>query len=278
LETTRALSQAGATVVVGARDLKKAERQLSGIDRIEIIELDLAEPDSVDRFAETFLRSHSSLDFLINNAGIMRTPTLMKNSRGHELQFATNHLGHFQLTARLLPSLQRTGNARVVSLSSIGHRYGAVNLKDPDYNTRAYDKALAYGESKTANSLFAVELDRRGREQGIRAFAVHPGGVLTDLVRYLTDDELKVWGITRVNGDLVAPVSGYKTPAQGAATTLWCALSPQLENKGGVYCEDCDIAKIVSKDHAGFDGVRPWAVDKQTATALWELSERMIQA
>jgi len=163
----------------------------------------------------------------------------------------------------------------VVSLSSIGHRYGAVNLKDPDYNTRAYDKALAYGESKTANSLFAVELDRRGQEHGVRAFAVHPGGVLTDLVRYLTDDELKVRGITRVNGELVAPPAGYKTPVQGAATSLWCAVSPQLQDKGGVYCEDCDIARLVPNDYAGFDGVRSWAIDPQIAETLWELSEKM---
>jgi NAD(P)-dependent dehydrogenase (short-subunit alcohol dehydrogenase family) len=150
-----------------------------------------------------------------------------------------------------------------------------VNLKDPDYNTRPYDKALAYGESKTANSLIAVELDRRGQEHGVRAFSVHPGGVLTDLVRYLTDDELKVWGITRVNGKLVAPPSGYKTPAQGAATSLWCAVSPQLQDKGGVYCEDCDIARLVPNDYAGFDGVRPWATDTQIAKTLWELSETM---
>jgi NAD(P)-dependent dehydrogenase (short-subunit alcohol dehydrogenase family) len=277
LETTRALSQAGATVVIGARDLNKASQQLSGIDRVETIELDLAEPDSVDRFAEAFLRRHSNLDLLINNAGIMRTPTLMRNRRGHELQFATNHLGHFQLTKRLFPVLQTSGNARVVSLSSIGHRYGPVNLKDPDYHTRPYDKALAYGESKTANSLFATELDRRGHEHGIRAFAVHPGGVLTDLVRYLTDAELKVWGITRLNGKLVAPSSGYKTPEQGAATTLWCAVSPQLQDKGGLYCEDCNIARLVPNDYAGFDGVREWAIEPQTAKALWDLSERIIE-
>lgn len=276
LETTRALSQAGARVVVGARDLKKAGRQLSGMERVETIELDLAEPDSVDRFTEAFPRSHSHLDLLINNAGIMRTPTLMKNRCGHELQFATNHLGHFQLTYQLVHMLERTANARVVSLSSIAHRYGGVNLQDPDYNTRPYDKVLAYGASKSANSLFAVEMDRLGRPYGIRAFAVHPGGILTDLVRYFTDDELKAWGITRVNGRLVAPSTGYKTPAQGAATSVWCAVSPQLEDKGGVYCEDCDIARLVSEDSDSLDGVRPWAVDKENAKSLWNASVLMM--
>lgn len=275
LETTRVLSDAGAAILVGARDLKKAESNLSKIKNVEIIHLDLAEPESVDQFAAAVLKAHPVLDKLINNAGIMRPAMLERNSLGHELQFATNHLGHFQLTARLWDALRKGEQARVVTLSSIGHRYTGIDFSDPDFNLRPYDKAAAYGQSKTANALFSVELDQRGKQHGIRAFAVHPGGILTDLVRYLTDDELKTWGIYRESGVLKAPASGYKTVGQGAATTVWCAVSPQLKGKGGVYCEDCDMAELVPNESKALSGVRQWAVDRQTARRLWELSERL---
>jgi NAD(P)-dependent dehydrogenase (short-subunit alcohol dehydrogenase family) len=274
LETTRVLTKAGALVCVGAHDMTKARKNLANINKVEVTHLDLADPDSVDGFAETVIKSHKAIHLLINNAGIMRPPTLMRNTRGHELQFATNHLGHFQLTARLWPAI-KNAQARVVTLSSIGHRYSGVDLDDPNYLSRPYDKAAAYGQSKSANSLFSVELDCRGQEHGVRAFAVHPGGILTDLVRYLTDDELKAWGIVREHGVLKAPVSGYKSVAQGAATTMWCALSPQLAGKGGVYCEDCDISELVPDDSPFFSGVRSWAVDPPTARALWDLSEEL---
>jgi NAD(P)-dependent dehydrogenase (short-subunit alcohol dehydrogenase family) len=275
LETTRVLTKAGALVCVGARDMTKARNNLADTNHVEVIHLDLADPESVDRFADRVLTSHKAIHLLINNAGIMRPPTLMRNTRGHELQFATNHLGHFQLTARLWPAVKNAQWARVVTLSSIGHRYSAVDLDDPNYRSRAYDKAAAYGQSKTANSLFSAELDRRGQAYGVRAFAVHPGGILTDLVRYLTDEELNAWGITREGGVLKAPSSDFKSPAEGAATTMWCALSPQLAGKGGVYCEDCDIAELVPNDSPALSGVRQWAVDRPTAKALWELSERL---
>jgi NAD(P)-dependent dehydrogenase (short-subunit alcohol dehydrogenase family) len=254
LETTRVLTKAGAFVCVGAHDMTKARNNLANVNNVEVVHLDLADPESVDRFAEEVLNSHDVIHLLINNAGIMRPPTLMRNSRGYELQFAVNHLGHFQLTARLWPAVKNARGARVVTLSSIGHRYSGVDLDDPNYLSRPYDKAAAYGQSKTANSLFSVELDRRGKGHGVRAFAVHPGGILTDLVRYLTDDELK---------------------AQGAATTMWCSVSPQLAGKGGVYCEDCDIAELVLNDSPAFSGVRHWAVDPPTAKALWDLSEQL---
>jgi NAD(P)-dependent dehydrogenase (short-subunit alcohol dehydrogenase family) len=275
LETTRVLAKAGALVCVGAHDMTKARNNLANTNNVEVAHLDLADPESVDRFAERVRSSHNVIHVLINNAGIMRPPTLMRNVRGHELQFATNHLGHFQLTARLWPAVKNAQAARVVTLSSIGHRYSGVHLDDPDYLSRPYDKAAAYGQSKSANSLFSVELDRRGQGHGVRAFAVHPGGILTDLVRYLTDDELKAWGITREGGVLKAPSTGYKSLAQGAATTMWCALSAQLDGKGGVYCEDCDIAELVANDSPRFSGVRDWAVDQPTAKALWDLSERL---
>jgi NAD(P)-dependent dehydrogenase (short-subunit alcohol dehydrogenase family) len=275
LETTRVLTKAGALVCIGAHDMTKARNNLANVSHVEVAPLDLAEPESVDRFAQTVISAHRVIHLLINNAGIMRPPTLMRNARGHELQFATNHLGHFQLTARLWPALRNAQGARVVTLSSIGHRYSAVHLDDPNYLSRPYDKAAAYGQSKTANSLFSVELDRRGQGHGVRAFAVHPGGILTDLVRYLTDDELKAWGITREGGVLRAPSAGFKSLAQGAATTVWCAVSPQLAGMGGVYCEDCDIAELVPNDSPSFSGVRHWAVDQPTATALWDLSEQL---
>jgi NAD(P)-dependent dehydrogenase (short-subunit alcohol dehydrogenase family) len=275
LETTRVLAKAGALVCVGAHDMTKARKIIANMNNVEIVHLDLADPDSVDRFADSVIKSHSVIHLLINNAGIMRPPTLMRNARGYELQFATNHLGHFQLTARLWPAVKNAQEARVVTLSSIGHRYSPVDMDDPNYLSRPYDKAAAYGQSKTANSLFSVELDRRGQRDGVRAFAVHPGGILTDLVRYLTDDELKAWGIVREDGILKAPSTGYKSLAQGAATTMWCALSPQLAGNGGVYCEDCDIAELVPNDFPGFSGVRHWAVDQPTAKALWDLSEQL---
>jgi NAD(P)-dependent dehydrogenase (short-subunit alcohol dehydrogenase family) len=273
LETTRALSNAGASVIVGARDLQKAEGALSKLKNAVALHLDLANPSSVDQFSEEFLGSNQVLDALINNAGIMATP-LMRDSRGYDIQFATNHLGHFQLTARLWKALKNTGNSRVVTLSSLGHRFAGVDLDDPNFTTRPYDKWAAYGQSKTANSLFTVELDRRGKEHGIRAFAVHPGGIITDLVRYMTDEEMKDLGIYRENGVIKGP-PGIKSVEQGAATTVWCAVSQQLNGKGGVYCADCDIAELVPDDSQLPSGVRHWAIDKPTAKALWDLSERL---
>jgi NAD(P)-dependent dehydrogenase (short-subunit alcohol dehydrogenase family) len=287
LETTRVLSNAGATVVVGSRDLKKAQTAVAKMKNVEVGHLDLANPNSIDRFTHEFLNSNRALDLLINNAGIMATP-LMRDDRGYELQFATNHLGHFQLTARLWEPLKKSRNARVVALSSRGHARCGVDLNDPNFNNRPYDKRAAYGQSKSANSLFAVEVDKRGQKHGIRAFAVHPGGILTDLLKYMTDEELSAYGIYRENGIPKVPdvadgwsttTTGvperFKTVEQGAATTIWAAVSPQLHDKGGVYCEDCDIAQLVPADSELNSGVRPWAVDEAAAEALWTLSEKL---
>ena len=279
LETTRVLSNARATVVIGSRDLKKAQMAVAKMKNVEIGQLDLASPNSIDRFANAFLSSNRPLDLLINNAGIMATP-LMRDDRGYEMQFATNHLGHFQLTARLWEALKKSRNARVVALSSRGHARGEVDFSDPNFDKRPYDKWAAYGQSKSANSLFAVELDKRGQEHGIRAFAVHPGGILTDLLRYMTDEELSAYGISRENGVIKIPDATkvserFKTIEQGAATTVWCAISAQLNGKGGVYCEDCDIAPMVPADSKLLSGVRPWAVDKAAAESLWILSEKL---
>ena len=273
LETTRVLSNAGATVVIGSRDPKKAQMAVAKMKNVEVGQLNLANPSSIDRFAYEFLNSNRGLDLLINNAGIMATP-LMRDGRGYEMQFGANHLGHFQLTARLWEALKKSRDARVVALSSRGHSFGEVDFSDPNFNKRPYDKWAAYGQSKSANSLFAVELDKRGQEHGIRAFAAHPGAILTNLIRYMTEEELKAFGIYREDGVTKVP-ERFKNIEQGAATTVWCAVSPELNGKGGVYCEDCDIAPMVPADSKLYSGVRPWAVDKAAAEALWILSEKL---
>lgn len=277
LETTRVLTEAGAKVVVGARNPEKALETLATLQNTSVFQLDLADPASIDRFAEHFLATNEKLDTLINNAGIMATP-LMRDGRGYEMQFATNHLGHFQLTLRLWQALEKAGNSRVITLSSFGHRFGGVSLDDPNFLRHPYEKWAAYGQSKSANSLFSVELDRRGQASGIRAFAVHPGRILsTDLMRFMGEEEKQAAQRTAINSTEPNMVP-LKTIPQGAATTVWCAVSPQLADKGGVYCADCDISALVAENNQDSTGVRPWAVDKPTALALWELSVQLVFA
>lgn len=264
LETVKALASQGAGVVVGARDAGKAADLPSNTT---FIPLDLADPDSVDAFAGRFLAEHDRLDLLFNNAGLFRVPSLQKDKRGYELQFGVNHLGHFQLTGLLWPALKNAGGARVIVLSSIGHRRMGVQLDDVNFEKHPYDPMMAYGQSKTANVLFAVELDRLGKQYGVRAFSVHPGGVMTDIFRYMTEQELEDWK---------RGVSAFKTPEQGAATSVWCALSDELNDVGGVYCEDCHVAPVVPPDAGPGPGVRSFAVDPATATVLWWFSEAAI--
>lgn len=273
LETTRVVAKAGATVIVGARDVEKAKANLAGIKNTEVIQLDLGSPNSIDRFADEFLKSNRQLDIMIHNAGVSGPP-LTRDERGYEIQFATNHLGHFQLTARLWSALKKSGNARVIAYSSIGHNVAGMDFSDPNFLKRPYDKWVGYGQSKTATSLFAVELDKRAKPHGVRAFAVHPGAVLTDLLRYMSDEELAVWGVYRENGVPKAR-GGFKSIEAGAATAIWCATNTKLNDKGGVYCEDCDIARVVPADDRGYSGVRPYAIDKAAAEALWALSEKL---
>ena len=225
LETTRALAEAGATVIVPARTAEKAKAALADMPgHVGQAALDLADPASIDAFAEDFLATGNALDILLNNAAIMAAP-LMRDARGYEAQFATNHLGHFQLTARLWPALQKAGGARVVSLSSIGHRRAPVNLEDPSFDRGEYDKWESYGRAKSANSLFAVGLDKRGATHGVRAFAVHPGGIMTDLQRFMPDEEKRAMGWIDDQGRIN---ERFKTTEQGAATSVWCAVSPSL--------------------------------------------------
>lgn len=267
LETTRTLAAAGATVVVPARSVDKARTALQGIPRVEIETLDLIDQASINAFADRFLASRRPLHLLINNAGIMAAP-LLRDARGFESQLATNHIGHFQLTARLWPALVAAKGARVIALTSRGHMRSGIDFDDPQFERRPYDKWVAYGQSKTANALFALQLDGRGKPHGIRAFSVHPGAIATtDLMRSMSEEEQRT-AIERAKG------GSFKTEEQGAATSVWCATSPQLNGMGGVYCEDADVARAVPADDPGLRGVRPWAMDPDFAERLWSVSER----
>ncbi|RII33646.1 SDR family NAD(P)-dependent oxidoreductase [Clostridium chromiireducens] len=277
LETAKVLAEAGATVIVPARNIEKAKSAVEGIQNIELETLDLMDPSSIDRFAERFIASQRQLNILINSAGIM-APPLMKDKRGYESQFSTNHLGHFQLTARLWPALKKAGNARVVAVSSRAQRLGGVNFEDPNFEKTEYDRWKAYAQSKSANVLFAVELDRLGREYGVRAFAVHPGLIpTTDLGRFSLDGKVTTQEIksNSKKTDAKEQANEFKTIDQGAATSVWCATNPILNGMGGVYCEDCDIAESVQSDSLKGNGVRPWAIDSKLAKKLWELSENL---
>lgn len=287
-ETARALKSAGAKVIVPARDRDRAAAALMGIDGIDIEAMDLLDPVSIDAFVERFLASGQPLHMLVNSAGIMACP-LSRDARGFESQFATNHLGHFQLTARLLPALRRAKGARVVSVSSWGHRYSPVVFDDPNFEHRAYDRWAAYGQSKTANILFAVALDARGKEGGIRTFSLHPGSILgTGLEKHVSNEELVKAGVIDEAGrPILDPARNLKTVEQGAATSVWCATSPRLDGMGGLYCENCDIAPLLSSEaearghsdstrRTGSLGVMPYAVDPEAADRLWALSERLL--
>jgi NAD(P)-dependent dehydrogenase (short-subunit alcohol dehydrogenase family) len=269
LETVRALANAGARVIVAARRPDAAAEALAELSgKIEVGELDLGNPASIDAFAAGF---SGPLHILINNAAIMANP-LTRDARGYESQFATNHLGHFQLVGRLWANLVQAGGARVVSLSSIGHRITGVSLDDPNFETTPYDKWQSYGRAKSANALFAVGLDARGKAHGVRAFGVHPGGIMTNLQRFLPMEEQIAMGWVDEAGNVNKL---FKTTEQGAATSVWCATSPQLDGIGGVYCEDCDIAKVWETGDNPYSGVHAHAVDADIAEGLWALSEKM---
>ncbi|MFH8342485.1 SDR family NAD(P)-dependent oxidoreductase [Streptomyces sp. AM6-12] len=270
LETTRSLVRAGAEVVVPARRPETAEWALAGLPGVEVDELDLGDLDSVRGFAERFLASGRSLDIVIDSAGIMACPETRVGD-GWEAQFATNHLGHFALVNRLWPAIA-PGGARVVSVSSRGHHASGIRWDDVHWR-RGYDKWGAYGQAKTANVLFAVHLDRLGRDAGVRAFALHPGGILTPLQRHLAQEEMIERGWIDEHGNLLHP-EAFKTPQQGAATQVWAATSPQLDGLGGLYLEDCDIAELAPEGDAR-EGVKGWAIDPEQAARLWTLSAEL---
>jgi NAD(P)-dependent dehydrogenase (short-subunit alcohol dehydrogenase family) len=265
VETARSLAGAGAHVVMAVRDKAKGEAAAEAIRAsvpnasLELGELDLASLESVRTFAAWLLERHPRIDLLVNNAGVM-APPLERTTEGFELQLGTNHLGHFLLTNLVTPALLAGAPARVINLSSRGHMRGDINWEDPHWRTREYDKWEGYGQSKTANILFTVELDRRLREQGVRSFALHPGVIRTELSRHLTRDDVSTLQ-SRVPGGKLE----FKTIEQGAATSVWAATSPDLDGKGGLYLDDCNIG-----DPA------PYAVDPQSAARLWTWSEEQV--
>ena len=270
LETTRALARAGAHVVVPARRRTIAQDALEGIDGVEVDDLDLADLQSVRGFAERFLASGRSADIVINSAGIMACPET-RVGPGWEAQFATNHLGHYALVNWLWPAISR-GGARVVTVSSGGHRNSRIRWDDPQFE-RGYDKWQAYGQAKTANVLFTVHLDAIGTSAGVRAFAVSPGAILTPLQRYLPKEEMVAKGWIDEDGNLAN--ADFKTPEQGAATQVWAATSPQLAGMGGVYCEDCDITEAAPSGEPFTGGVLDYAIDPEDAARLWRLSAEL---
>ena len=277
LETTRALAGAGAEVIVPVRDPKKAEASLSGVDgAVRLRPMDLSDLVSVENFAADVTGDHDKIHLLINNAGIMACPET-RIGDGWESQFGVNHIGHFVLTNELTPYLKNAGGARVVCLSSTGHRISPIRWEDPHFTKESYDKWIAYGQSKTANALFARELNRRLCADGVQAFSVHPGGIVTPLQRHLQQEEMIALGWLDDSGELSERAKAmFKTPEQGCSTTLWCATSPQLNAYGGQYCEDCDIAALAEEDSPRYSCVADWACDDEAAARLWTLTEDML--
>lgn len=271
LEATRALTAHGAHVIGGVRDLAKARANLAGADvdasAVTLHPLDLASLASAGAFTDAVAAGTPRIDAIIANAGIMGCP-FGHTADGFELQFGTNHLGHFVVVNRLVPLLEDGG--RIVTLTSSGHRFSDVDLDDPNFEHTPYDAWIAYGRSKTANALFAVELDRRLGSRGTRACTVHPGGIVTELGRHLTDETL---------GQLIemrrGHESGWKTVGQGAATEVWAAVVADGDIIGGKYCEDVGVADLAD-DPDSPHGVQPHALDSQTARALWTRSEDLV--
>ncbi|WP_374275855.1 oxidoreductase [Brevundimonas sp.] len=275
LVTARSLAAAGARVIAPARDRERAEAALAGVTGVEVEAMDLTSPASIAAFAARLRDRTTSISILINSAGVMASP-LFRDADGREGQFATNHLGHYRLTCGLWPLLRAEG-ARVVSVSSRGHQIAGIDFEDVDFRRRPYDKWIAYGQSKTANALFAVALDSRGAAHEVRAFSLHPGQILTRLARHLSAEEIAGFDALDPEGrPIIDPSRGMKTVDQGAATSLWCATSAELEGRGGVYCEDCDIAPVNTGEQ-GRKGVAAWACDPALSEQLWSLSENLTE-
>jgi len=269
VETARALAAAGASVTIAARDPDAGARVAMSIDGdVCAARLDLLDRDSIDAFTDAW---HEPLHILVNNAGVMALPELRLTPEGWETQFATNHLGHFALTLGLHESLAAAGDARVVSVSSAGHLGSPVVFDDLNYAFRAYDPWSAYGQSKTANVLLAVEITRRWADDGITANALMPGGIRTNLQRHITEEQLEALR-ARAGSQLK-----FKTVEQGAATSVLLATSPQLEGIGGRYFEDCNEAPTVTR-REGSVGVAPYALDPANAERLWDVSVELLRA
>jgi NAD(P)-dependent dehydrogenase (short-subunit alcohol dehydrogenase family) len=283
VETARTLAAHGAQVVGAARDLGKAKRATAGIraqsancSGLELVELDLASLESVRACADALLADGRPFDVVIANAGVMRTP-FGHTADGFETQFGTNHLGHFVLANRIASLIAPGG--RLVNVSSAGHRYSDVDLDDPNFERTPYEPTVAYGRSKTANILFAVEFDRRHRARGVRATALHPGGILTELSRHMQPGELEAT-VERINAQHAAEGRSpfqIKTIPQGAATSVWAAFVAPAEAVGGRYCEDCHVSQVTDGLVSPVSpGVRPYALDPEHAKALWARSEQLV--
>lgn len=273
-ETTRALAAHGARVTMAVRDPAKgagaADRVCAAVPgaQLALAELDLASLASVRAFAAAFRAEHDHLDALVNNAGVMACPRA-ETADGFELQLGTNHIGHFLLATEILDLIGEGG--RVVALSSAGHRFGDVDLDDPNFERTEYEPWVAYGRSKTANALFAVEADRRLRERGAHAYSLHPGGIMTELGRHLTEETIGTLTASMPAGQSME----WKTIPQGAATTVWALTAPELEDHGGAYLEDCSVAERNDAEGSR-GGVRSYAIDPDRAAALWTRSEEWI--
>lgn len=274
LETVKALASVGATVIVPARDVEKARKNLQGITNVEIEKMDLINPSSIDTFAQRFLASDRPLHLLINNAGIMWVP-LRRDVRGYESQLIVNYLAQFQLTAKLWTPLKNSAGARVINVSSQGHHFAPFNFEDPNFEVREYETLQAYGQSKSAVNLFSLELDNRAKEFGVRAYSLHPGSIAgTELAREAPLEVFVKMGFCDEQGNILPEVTAsLKTIPQGASTTIWCATSPLLNSVGGVFCEDADIAEL-SLNREDSTGVKPYSLDENNAKRLWELSEK----
>jgi NAD(P)-dependent dehydrogenase (short-subunit alcohol dehydrogenase family) len=275
LETVKTLAGAGATVIVPARDVEKAKRNLKSISNVIIENMDLMNPESIDNFAEKFLHSDRPLHLLINNAGIMWVP-LRRDKRGYESQLATNYLALFQLTARLWPALKKADGARVVNVSSGGHQFSDFDFEDPNFLHREYETLQGYGQSKTAVNLFSLELDTLAKAYNVRSYPLCPGAVgETELGREAPIDLLQKLGYTDAEGNILPEVAAsLKTIPQGAATTIWAATSKLLNDIGGVYCENADIASLNANEQI-IGGIKAYSLDEKNAKRLWKLSEKM---
>ncbi len=268
LETVKALAAAGVAVTAPARRPDAAMAALADVPGVTVGQMDLGDLDSVAAFAATVRETGAPVDLVINAAGVMASP-LSRTPQGWESQFGINHLGHFALVAGVASRLSR--GARVVAYSSVAHYRSPVRFDDLNFEDTPYDPWVAYGQSKTADALFAVALDARASAHGVHAFSVHPGGILTELQRHMPREELLARQWIDEDGE---PNPQFKTPAQGAATGLWAATAPELAERGGVYCEDCSIKGIVPPDHADVatGGVKEWAIDVDAAERLFAVS------
>ncbi len=280
IETTKGLIAIGADVIIPAKRPDVASKNLKGIvPNKNIIHMDLADLNSVRKFTESINENFNKLDILINNAGIMACPET-RIGNNWECQFAVNHIGHFLLTKNLMPMMKDVDGARFISLSSSAHALTGILWDDIHFHHQAYDKWMAYGQSKTASSLIAIEFNEKMKNYGVSGFAVHPGGIITPLQRHLPKEEMVALGWMQEDGSATELVKNFfKTTNQGSSTTLWCATNEKLNGIGGVFCEDCDIAKRKSEIEESMQryfGVADWAIDLQEASKLWDITEKMI--